>query len=70
MKSPLSMAAVVLTSACLVAPPVLAQQKPPVQIPDPGVPQIMTMEGRWVRAAVQQRRLCHPGIPARQPVAR
>jgi hypothetical protein len=27
------------------------QQKPTVQIPEPGVPQIMTMEGRYVRAA-------------------
>ncbi len=27
------------------------QQKPPVKIPEPGVPQIMTMEGRFVRAA-------------------
>jgi hypothetical protein len=28
-----------------------AQEKPKVTIPDPGVPQIMTMEGRYVRAA-------------------
>jgi hypothetical protein len=29
-----------------------AQQKPPVvQIPDPGVPQVMTLEGKFVRAA-------------------
>jgi hypothetical protein len=28
-----------------------AQEKPVVQIPQPGVPQIMTMEGRFVRAA-------------------
>ena len=27
------------------------EQKPTVQIPEPGVPQIMTMEGRYVRAA-------------------
>src|SRR5512135_134831 len=27
------------------------QQKPTVQIPQPGVPQIMTMEGAYVRAA-------------------
>jgi len=27
------------------------EQKPTVQIPDPGVPQVMTMEGRYVRAA-------------------
>src|SRR5262245_27580654 len=31
----------------------LAQEAPPptVKIPEPGVPQIMTLEGRWVRAA-------------------
>jgi hypothetical protein len=28
-----------------------SQEKPKVKIPDPGVPQIMTMEGRFVRAA-------------------
>ena len=28
-----------------------AQDKPVVQIPQPGVPQIMTMEGKFVRAA-------------------
>src|SRR5512134_796670 len=28
-----------------------AQETPKVQIPEPGVPQIMTMEGRYVRAA-------------------
>jgi hypothetical protein len=28
-----------------------AQERPTVQIPQPGVPQIMTMEGRFVRAA-------------------
>src|SRR4029450_9670946 len=27
------------------------QEKPTVQIPQPGVPQIMTMEGKFVRAA-------------------
>jgi hypothetical protein len=38
-----------LVSSCpLVA---LAQEPPQVQIPQPGVPQIMTMEGRYVRAA-------------------
>ena len=38
----------------LMAAPAAAQDKPPaptVQIPKPGVPQIMTMEGRFVRAA-------------------
>lgn len=29
----------------------LGQEPPKVQIPEPGVPQIMTMEGRYVRAA-------------------
>ena len=29
----------------------LAQEPPKVKIPEPGVPQIMTMEGRYVRAA-------------------
>jgi hypothetical protein len=29
----------------------IAQEPPKVQIPQPGVPQIMTMEGRYVRAA-------------------
>jgi hypothetical protein len=37
-----------LSSWPLVA---LAQEKPKVQIPEPGVPQIMTMEDRFVRAA-------------------
>jgi hypothetical protein len=38
---------------CLSAWPLvaLAQEPPKVQIPQPGVPQIMTMEGRYVRAA-------------------
>ena len=50
-KRTLSMAALVLTSACLLGLPVLAQEPPKVQIPQPGVPQIMTLEGRYVRAA-------------------
>jgi hypothetical protein len=37
-----------LSSWPLVA---LAQEPPKVQIPEPGVPQMMTMEGRYVRAA-------------------
>jgi hypothetical protein len=47
--------------ACLIGVTVLwplqtpgdawAQEKPTVQIPQPGVPQIMTMEGKFVRAA-------------------
>jgi hypothetical protein len=50
-KRPLSMAAVAVTSVCLLALPVLAQQPPKVQMPQPGVPQIMTLQGRYVRAA-------------------
>ncbi len=40
-------------AAVLAAWPVAAaaQDKPTVQIPQPGVPQIMTMEGRYVRVA-------------------
>jgi hypothetical protein len=45
----LSPAAVLLLSAWPLA--ALAQEPPKVQIPEPGVPQIMTMEGRYVRAA-------------------
>jgi hypothetical protein len=39
--------------ACLFAPiaPVLQTQAPQVPIPQPGVPQIMTLEGTFVRAA-------------------
>ena len=50
MKSPLSMAAVVLTAACLLALPV-PRRAPKVKVPEPGVPQIMTMEGKYVRVA-------------------
>jgi hypothetical protein len=42
-----------LVAAVLSICPLLAtaQERPKVQIPEPGVPQIMTMEGRYVRAA-------------------
>jgi hypothetical protein len=43
--------AAALTVAGLVALPVHGQEKPKVQIPDPGVPQAMTLEGKFVRAA-------------------
>jgi hypothetical protein len=33
------------------APGARAQEKPKVQIPDPGVPEVMTIEGNFVRAA-------------------
>ena len=48
-KSVRSLAAVGLMSLWPLA--ALAQEPPKVQIPDPGVPQIMTMEGRYVRIA-------------------
>jgi hypothetical protein len=48
----LSLAAVGPMLMSLAAPGgVRAQEAPKVQIPQPGVPQIMTMEGRYVRAA-------------------
>jgi hypothetical protein len=41
-----------LTALGVVAPGIgRAQQKPQVQIPQPGVPEIMTLEGNWIRAA-------------------
>jgi hypothetical protein len=51
-KHALSLALAVLFAVCALAGPALAQdQKPQVQIPNPGVPEIMTMEGNFVRAA-------------------
>jgi len=52
-RNALSMTLVVLWSACALAVPAFAQdpQKPQVQIPNPGVPEIMTIEGNFVRAA-------------------
>jgi hypothetical protein len=41
----------VLAALSICPLPATAQEKPKVQIPEPGVPQIMTMEGRHVRAA-------------------
>jgi hypothetical protein len=41
--------AVSLLSFCSIA--AAAQEPPKVKIPEPGVPQIMTMEGRYVRVA-------------------
>ena len=38
-------------NAPLVAGDARPQEKPKVQIPEPGVPEIMTMEGKFVRAA-------------------
>jgi hypothetical protein len=45
------MAALVVTSAFLLGLPVLAQEPQKIQMPQPGVPQIMTLEGRYVRVA-------------------
>src|SRR5512143_822031 len=45
----LSLAAVGVLAAWPLA--ASAQEKPKVKIPEPGVPQVMTMEGRYVRAA-------------------
>jgi hypothetical protein len=49
MTTRLTMVAAGLLVAC--AATAAAQEPPKVQIPQPGVPQIMTMEGRYVRAA-------------------
>ena len=48
-----SLALALVGLACLCAPvaPVLHTQAPQVAIPKPGVPQIMTLEGTFVRAA-------------------
>lgn len=48
-----ALAVVGLMSSGLLAAPgaALAQEPPKIQIPQPGVPQIMTMEGRFVRIA-------------------
>jgi len=52
-KNALSVALVGLLSLWSIVAPAGAQteQQPTVKIPEPGVPQIMTMEGRFVRAA-------------------
>jgi hypothetical protein len=44
------LAGVAVMSLCALAAPATAQQ-PTVQIPQPGVPQVMTLEGNFVRAA-------------------
>jgi len=51
MMKTLSKAAVAVALVSLWPLASLAQETPKVQIPDPGVPQIMTMEGRYVRVA-------------------
>ncbi len=52
------------------APADVHAQAPTVKIPQAGVPQVMTMEGTLRPRRVQQRRLRHPRLPARQPVGR
>jgi hypothetical protein len=48
----MSMAVVVLGLACLITTGrAHSQQQPNIQIPQPGVPQIMTLEGKFVRVA-------------------
>ena len=48
----ISFAIVGLACLCaLAAPAVQTQDKPTIKIPEPGVPQIMTIEGNFVRAA-------------------
>jgi hypothetical protein len=48
-----SLVLVVLVAVCATVGAVVgqAQERPQVQIPNPGVPQIMTMEGKFVRVA-------------------
>jgi hypothetical protein len=48
-ESPGNLAAIAVLSFWPLA--AMAQEPPKVQIPQPGVPEIMTMEGRYVRAA-------------------
>ena len=45
----LSAAIVGVMSLCAVQGDAQTQEKPIVQIPEPGVPQIMTLEGKFVR---------------------
>jgi hypothetical protein len=47
----LLIAGVISTGALAAAGGAQTQEKPKVQIPQPGVPEIMTIEGRYVRAA-------------------
>src|SRR5688572_29348528 len=47
----LVVAALLLTNATTIQIDAQSQEKPTVQIPKPGVSEIMTMEGKFVRAA-------------------
>ena len=69
----LSIVLVALVAVC--APAVLpvaaqTQQPPKVQMPQPGVPQIMTMEGKFVRAAYNNEGYVILGYQLVQPVDR
>jgi hypothetical protein len=48
---PLVLVVLVCASAAIVPGDTRAQEKPQVKIPDAGVPEVMTMEGKFVRAA-------------------
>jgi len=50
-KNPLFLALAVLLALCPITAPMGAQEKPQVKIPVAGVPQVMTLEGMYVRAA-------------------
>ena len=47
-----------------------AREAAQIKIPEPGVPQIMTMEGRYVRAAYNNEGYVILGYQRRQPVGR
>lgn len=50
-KNVLAAVLVGLLSLCPIAAGDQTQEKPAVKIPEPGVPEVMTMQGRYVRAA-------------------
>jgi hypothetical protein len=50
-----SMALAALSVACLVATGRAHPQQPQIPIPQPGVPQIMTLEAKFVRVAYHER---------------
>ena len=59
-----------LVCLTLAAAAVRAQEPPKVKIPEPGVPQIMTIEGRYVRAAYNNEGYAILGYRVVQPVGR
>ncbi len=63
--------ALVVVGAAAVPPATAQTQQPPkVQMPQPGVPEIMTMEGKFVRAAYNNEGYVILGYQAGQPVDR